>query len=176
MGKMSDHHKKQPAAGNSNPNMKTIKIYESVGKVAPNFALPRRDGSLFLLSNYKDKTVVLFFSEGAMCYPACWDQIASLGSDKRLNNEDVVSVSIVTDEKSKWDKIINAQPKYGVGTLLFDTDASVSRAYDVLDAPSSMHRGTLPGHTYFIINKGVISYVLDDDKMAVNNDLLASKL
>ncbi|PIN77945.1 hypothetical protein COV14_04815, partial [Candidatus Woesearchaeota archaeon CG10_big_fil_rev_8_21_14_0_10_33_12] len=119
---------------------------------------------------------VLFFNEGAMCYPACWNQIASLGSDDRFNNDNVIVASIVVDAKEKWDKIIQSQPKYLSGLILFDTNTAVSDAYDVLNLPSSMHKGSFPGHTYVIIKQGVISYVLDDPNMALNNDLLATNL
>ncbi|MEK6857030.1 MAG: redoxin domain-containing protein [Nanoarchaeota archaeon] len=165
---MSSHHSQDVAD-------KSV-ISSLIGKPASDFTLTKNDGSKFALSDYKDKTVVLFFNEGAMCYPACWEQMAFLGVDKRFDTNEVISASIVTDEKSKWDQIVRAQPKYGRGVILFDTDAEVSKAYGVLNLPSSMHKGELPGHTYVIIKNGVISYVLDDPNMALNNDELAQKL
>ncbi len=173
---VAGHHTKSPLTDVSNEGMDTIKFSEALGKFAPDFTLLKQDGSTFKLSDYKNKTVVLFFNEGAMCYPACWNQIASLGEDGRFNNEKVITASIVIDRKEKWDKIISSQPKYGLGTILFDTNKAVSRAYDILNVPSSMHKGTNPGHTYFIIKKGKISYILDDPNMVLNNDELASKL
>jgi len=170
------HPNQQANNDNSNENMKTLSLSKEIGEVAPDFTLINQNGSTFTLSNYKDKTVVLFFNEGAMCYPACWDQIASLGEDKRFNNDKVITASIVVDQKDRWDRIISSQPKYGDGTILFDTNKAVSRAYDVLSAPSSMHKGIYPGHTYIIIKKGVISYILDDPRMALNNEALVSKL
>ncbi len=153
-----------------------MQFSNAIGQQAPDFTLTKQDGSKFKLSDYQNKTVVLFFNEGSMCYPACWEQIASLGNDKRFNTGDIVSASIVVDTKEQWDRIIRSQPKYGSGNILFDTNKSVSNAYGVLNLPSSMHKGLLPGHTYVIIKKGIISYVLDDPNMALNNEVLASKL
>lgn len=166
--------KQIPITGNS--NMNKIKFSDAVGKPAPDFTLTTQKNSRFTLSDYKNKTVVLFFNEGAMCYPSCWNQIASLSADKRFNNDNVVTASIVIDKKEKWDRIISSQPKYGAGIILFDTNRAVSQAYDMLNVPSSMHKGSFPGHTYIIIKKGIISYILDDPNMALNNDVLASKL
>ena len=176
---MSSHHGGgvQTLNGDkTNENMDKISFSGAVGQTAPDFSLTKQDGSKFTLSDYKDKIVVLFFNEGAMCYPACWSQMASFGADERFNNNKVVTAAIVTDGKEKWDKIIRSQPKYGSGTILFDTNAAVSQAYGTLNLPSSMHKGSLPGHTYVIIKNGIISYVLDDSSMALNNDRLALKI
>jgi len=173
---MARMHPDQQASitGNSNLNMDQIKFSEAVGKSAPDFTLTAQDGSKFTLSDYKDKTVVLFFNEGAMCYPSCWNQITSLGEDERFNNEEVTAASIVIDGKEKWDEIISSNPKLEVATILFDTNTAVSQAYGMLNVPSSMHKGSNPGHTFIIIEKGIISYALDDPSMALNNDKLAS--
>jgi len=176
---MSSHHSSSGSSfsnDNSNNDMEEVTFSDAISVSAPDFTLIAQDGSTFTLSDHKDKTVVLFFNEGAMCYPACWNQIASLGSDDRFNNDNVIVASIVVDAKEKWDKIIQSQPKYLSGLILFDTNTAVSDAYDVLNLPSSMHKGSFPGHTYVIIKQGVISYVLDDPNMALNNDLLATNL
>lgn len=175
---MSSHHggSTPVSTDNTNTGMTKFSFASAVGQKAPDFTLTKRDGSPFKLSDYQDKTIVLFFNEGSMCYPACWNQMASLGNDKRFNTGNVITASIVIDAKDKWDKIISSQPKYGVGTILFDTNKAVSGAYDVLNVPSSMHKGSFPGHTYVIIKQGVITYVLDDPNMALNNEFLVSKL
>ena len=175
---MSSHHGGSVQTSNDKTNLEMDKISFSsaIGQIAPDFTLTKQDGLKFTLSDYKDKTVVLFFNEGAMCYPACWDQMASLGVDERFNNDNIITASIVIDGKEKWNQILSSQPKYGSGAILFDAGAAVSRAYDVLNLPSSMHKGSFPGHTYVIIKNGVISYVLDDPNMALNNDKLALKI
>lgn len=175
---MPSHHGGGVQTNNDRTNMEIDKLRFSnaIGQTAPDFSLTKQDGSKFTLSDYKDKTVVLFFNEGSMCYPACWDQTASFGADERFNNDNTITASIVVDGKEKWDKIIRSQPKYGAGIILFDTNRAVSQAYDVLNLPSSMHKGSYPGHTYIIIKNGIISYVLDDPNMALNNDKLALKV
>ena len=164
----------------SNPNLfPTDKLVfrQAVGKKAPDFSLDGISGEIVKLSDYRGKNIVLFFNEGSMCYPACWNQIAELGNDERFNTNDVVAFSIVIDQKSDWEKIIKKTPGYSNAKLLFDPTRAVSSAYDVLNLPSSMHKGSYPGHTYFIIDKeGIIRYTWDDPNMALWNDRLVNEL
>ncbi len=163
-----------------NPNMfpsDKLSFGQAVGQKAPDFTLQSIDGSTVGLSDYKGQYVVLFFNEGSMCYPACWDQMASLGNDARFNTDDTVTFSILVDQKSEWEKIVNQVPKLSKAKILFDSTRAVSSAYDVLSLRSSMHPGNYPGHTYFIIDReGVIRYTLDDPAMAIRNDKLAAEI
>ena len=148
-----------------------------IGKKAPDFSLPDINGKMVKLSDLKGKNVVLFFNEGQMCYPACWNQIEALGSDSRFDATNTVSYSIVVDTPSQWQDIENQMPQYKKARILFDTGRSVSSAYGVLSLASSMHPGIYPGHTYFVVDKnGVIRFFLDDPNMAVRNDQLANEL
>ena len=145
-----------------------------VGQPAPEFSLMSYDGNLFNLSQQKGKKVVLFFNEGIMCYPACWNQMASL---PELNSDMVVTASIVTDTADEWKQAVAKMPELGKGMILLDTDKQVSRQYDMLTLPSSMHRGSQPGHTYLILDKdGIVRYTFDDAKMGIQNDVLKNKL
>src|SRR3989338_1869139 len=154
-----------------------VEFNNAIGKKAPDFSLESLDGSMVKLSDYLGKTIVLFFSEGSMCYPSCWNQIEQLSSDGRFNSNDVVSFSIVVDSKNQWEKIISKVPKFSDAKLLFDTSKIVSNTNGVLSLPSSMHKGALPGHTYFVIDKnGFIQYTLDDPRMAIRNDKLSSQM
>lgn len=160
-----------------NKDIKKISFRDAIGKEAPDFTLKKQDGTTFKLSDYKGKNVILFFNEGAMCYPACWQQIAALGKDQHLNTQDIVPVSIVIDPKEKWADVINSEPAFQKATMLFDSNKLVANAYDVLNLESSMHKGSNPGHTYYIIDKqGIITFNLDDPNMAINNDVLFSEL
>lgn len=155
------------------------KIYfkEAVGKKAPNFELESVDGETVRLSDYLGKNVVLFFNEGSMCYPACWDQVAGLGNDSRFDTESVAAFSIVVDTKRQWLDIVSKTPNMTKAKILFDTSRSVSKAYDVLYLDSPMHPGSFPGHTYFIIDKeGIIRFTLDDPSMAIANDKLIKEI
>lgn len=154
-----------------------LSFNEAAGKQAPDFRLESIDGKTIKLSDYRGKNVILFFNEGTMCYPACWDQIAELGKDERFNTNDVVAFSLVVDQKSAWEKIVKETPGYSSAKILFDTTRAVSLAYDVLSLKSSMHPGSFPGHTYFVIDKeGVVRYTFDDPNMAIRNDMLISEL
>lgn len=148
-----------------------IDFADAVGKEAPDFTLDNVDGQAVHLRDLRGKTVVLFFNEGSMCYPACWNQVKELSADGRLNSADVASYSIVTETADSWKQIMRKRPEYQTSALLFDTNRKVSGLYDVLALTSSMHKGAYPGHTYVVIDKGgIIRYVLDDPSMAIRND------
>ncbi|GEM_PF-638628 len=149
----------------------------AIGKQAPDFELQDINGNAVRLSDYKGKNVVLFFNEGSMCYPACWNQAAELSKDPRFSKDDVAAFSIVVDSQAQWKQIIQKVPQMANARILFDTTRKVSAEYDVLFTESSMHKGSYPGHTYFVIDKdGIIRYTLDDPRMAINNDKIASDL
>ena len=148
-----------------------------VGSIAPGFELTDLQGKTVKLSDFSGKNVILFFNEGGMCYPSCWNQIKELANDKRLNNESTASFSIVTDKKSDWDKIVSEVPGFSGSGLLFDTARRVSSAFGALTMPSSMHNGMMPGHTYYIIGTdGKIKFIFDDPKMGIRNELLAEEI
>lgn len=154
-----------------------ISFQQAVGSVAPDFSLEGLNGSMVRLSDYKGKDIVLFFNEGGMCYPACWNQMASLATDPRFNNNNTVVFSIVLDPRSYWLGAVYKVSGLEKAKILFDTNGSVSTTYDVLNLPSSMHPGRYPGHTYFVIDKnGVIRYTLDDPNMGINNGKIAGML
>lgn len=148
-----------------------------VGQPAPDFSLTSYDGKLFSLSQQRGKKVVLFFNEGIMCYPACWNQMAAMGSDPKLNSDQVVSASIVNDQAEEWMQAVKKMPELGKGMILLDTDKKISQMYDMLNLPSSMHKGSMPGHTYLILDEqGIVRYTLDDPAMAIQNETLISEL
>ena len=146
----------------------------AVGKKAPDFTLPDTENNQISLSGLLGKNVVLFFNEGLMCYPACLDQVVELS---KLDGADTMVYSVVVDSPQKW---INAQkdlPYLKGAKVLFDSGAKVSRAYDTLLLPSSMHRGMYPGHTYYMIDRaGIVRFTLDDPYMGNRNEELAEEL
>ena len=156
---------------------KTSSLDKMVGKKAPDFNLKDQNGRTFKLSDYGGKKLVLFFNEGIMCYPACWNQVAALGNDQKIKDLGVVTASIVADQPSQWESAFSKMPELKSGLILFDTDKSVSKKYNMLSLPSSMHKGSLPGHTYLVIDqKGMVRFVLDDPKMSLNNELLITEV
>lgn len=168
--------------GSSNQNQtsslgQVISGDNAVGKPAPDFSLPDINGNTVQLSDLKGKNVVLFFTEGEMCYPACWNQVEALGTDPRFNSADTIALSIVVDTPGQWQRIESQMPQFKSAKILFDTTRGVSSQYGVLSLTSSMHPGSFPGHTYFIVDKnGMIRFFMDDPNMAVRNDQLMDEI
>lgn len=148
-----------------------------VGKPMPDIQLADKDGKTYTTSDFKGKNTVLFFNEGLMCYPACWNQMASFGSDERFNSDQIQAISVVVDSPRDWQTAIAKMPQLAKATTMFDTNANTSRQMGMLTTASSMHRGSLPGHTYVIIDKeGIVKYVFDDPNMAIANEMLFKRI
>lgn len=148
-----------------------------IGKPMPGIQLTDKDGKTYTADSFKGKSTVLFFSEGLMCYPACWNQIAQFGTDQRFNTGQVQAISVVVDSASEWQKAISKMPDLAKASTLFDNGGNASRQLGLLSLPSSMHKGSLPGHTYIVLDKdGIVRYVNDDPNMAIANDTLMNKI
>lgn len=160
---MNDHH------GAAKPADATI-FNSLLNKPAPDFSLTSYDGKTYSLSQLRGKKVILFFNEGIMCYPACWNQIAAFGKDKEFAANNAIVLSINVDAKNDWAGAVKKMPELAGATVLLDGDRKVTSTYGVLTTASSMHRGQYPGHSYVIIDKeGVVRFVWDDLQMAVRN-------
>ena len=98
------------------------------GLAAPEFTLPASTGGQVSLSDYRARSVLLYFQEGLMCQP-CWDQIRDLEQNQaalRAAGIDEV-VSITTDPV---DLIARKMADMGLSTpVLSDPTLEVSRAY-----------------------------------------------
>lgn len=147
-----------------------------IDKPAPDFTLESYGGEKITLSELKGKNVILFFNEGLMCYPSCWNQIAAFGKDTELAKKAVI-LSITIDPKNNWKQATDKMPELAAATVLFDSNRQVSQTYGVLTLPSSMHKGQFPGHSYVLIDKeGVVRFIKDDVSMAVRNNELAAEV
>ncbi|MBI2054899.1 MAG: redoxin domain-containing protein [Candidatus Sungbacteria bacterium] len=165
----------------SNPPAETSAVKETpglaVGRPVPIFSLRDRDGREFSSENLKGQNVVLFFTEGIMCYPSCWEQIAAFAEDSRFPAASTTVLSVVVDRKEDWQYAISKMPALSEALIVFDTDKNVSREFGMLTRPSSMHYGSFPGHSYVLIDKdGIVRYIFDDPMMAVNNDKLIQEI
>ncbi|OGH17102.1 MAG: hypothetical protein A3C30_01745 [Candidatus Levybacteria bacterium RIFCSPHIGHO2_02_FULL_40_18] len=170
LSQSADHH-------SGSPQISTEVFGKLLDKEAPDFTLENYEGKKVNLKSLRGKSVILFFSEGLMCYPACWDQIAAFGKDQKLNNENTVTLTIVNDRRADWKSALKKMPELATAQVLFDTDRSASVAYGVLSLPSSMHRGQLAGHTYVVIDKeGIVRFVKDDPQMAIRNQELLGEV
>lgn len=155
----------------------TTQLNKLVNKPAPDFSIADRDDKVYSADNLRGKNIVLFFNEGLMCYPACWNQIVSLAQDEQFKNEDTIVLSIVVDSPKDWQQAISKMPELAQATVVFDKNASVSKAFGVLSLPSSMHPGVYPGHTYVVIDKeGIVRHVFDDPNMSIHNNQLVAEV
>ncbi len=145
---------------------------------APDFNLESFSGERVSLSDLNGKNVVLFFSEGAMCYPGCWAQIDAFVDDaKKFAGKNTEVYTVVVDPKRDWQGAVDQDKKMASANVLLDIGGKVSSVYGMLTVDSSMHRGQFPGHTYVIIDKeGVIRYQLDDPGMGINNGQLLAQI
>lgn len=166
---MADHHEPRPAD--------TTVFSSLLNQPAPDFTLSSFDGKNTRLSDFKGQNVLLFFNEGLMCYPACWDQITAFGQDSGFTAANTVVLNITIDSQSQWQQAVAKMPKLAAATILLDTQKEVSTKYGVLSLESSMHRGQFPGHTYVLIDKsGVVRYLLDDPTMSIRNKQLIEQI
>ncbi len=162
----------QPNASIDNSQLNSL-----LGKSLPDIQLTDKDGKVYTTESFKGKNTVLFFNEGLMCYPACWNQMAQFGSDSRFNTDEIQAYSVLVDSSKDWQRAIDKMPELDKTQTLFDAGASVSKNLGLLTLPSSMHRGSLPGHTYIVLDKdAVVRYVFDDPNMAIANNMLFGKI
>lgn len=153
------------------------KIDSLFDKPTPEFSFSDKDGKVYSNKSLNGKTVILFFSEGIRCYPACWNQMAEFGKDARFNTKDVIVLSVVTDAPKDWESAQNKMPDIAKANIVFDQDSKISKEFGMLNQPSSMHAGSLPGHSYVVIdNAGIIKFAYDDARMGVRNNALVSLL
>ncbi len=154
-------------------NVSAVPLQNLLDKPSPDFALADKDGKIYSLNELRGKNIILFFNEGLMCYPACWNQIVALAKDGRFKNADTVVLSVVVDPPAEWQKAIKQMPELAEATVVFDQNTVVSKKFGMLTTASSMHYGSLPGHTFVLIDKkGTIRHIFDDPNMSIHNDQL----
>jgi len=112
---------------------------------APAFSLKTTAGTTVSLADYRGKTVILYFNEGAGC-GACTQQMAAIEKNSGFEQAGIVVLPIVMNTAAE------IQPdlvKFGVKTPYLLDDGKVSKAYGTLG--KGMHAG-LPGHGFVLID------------------------
>lgn len=113
---------------------------------APDFTLTDTNGGKVHLADYRGKTVVLYFSEGAGC-EACLYQMAEIERNAEFKTSGIVVLPIVMNTAAQIRADMSSE---GVQTpFLIDADGSVSRAYGTLG--KGMH-ANLPGHSFVLVD------------------------
>jgi peroxiredoxin Q/BCP len=142
----------------------------NVGDQAPEFALQNQNGDLVRLSDYKGKTVVVYFYPKAMT-PGCTTQACGLrDANDAYAARDIVVLGLSPDTHERLKRF---EDKYDLNfTLLSDEDHSVAEAYGAWGLKKFMGRefmGILRS-TFVIDGNGVISHVMATVKTKTHHD------
>lgn len=142
----------------------------NVGDQAPEFALQNQNGDLVRLSDYKGKTVVVYFYPKAMT-PGCTTQACGLrDANDAYAARDIVVLGVSPDTHERLKRF---EDKYDLNfTLLSDEDHSVAEAYGAWGLKKFMGRefmGILRS-TFVIDGNGVISHVMATVKTKTHHD------
>jgi peroxiredoxin Q/BCP len=131
----------------------------SAGQAAPGFTLASSTGGRISLSQYRGKSVLLFFQEGLTCQP-CWNQITDLQQHAAQLKAAGISqvVSITTDPVGA---ITQKARDMGLTIpVLSDPVLVVSRAYHA--NVYTMMGSSRDGHTFILVRPdGVIRWRAD---------------
>ncbi len=129
------------------------------GSTAPGFTLAASTGGKISLSQYRGKSVLLFFQEGLTCQP-CWDQISDLQRHAaQLRAAGITSmVSITSDPIGAVTQ--KAHDMHLTIPVLSDPGLAVSQAYHANQY--GMMGSSRDGHTFIVVGPGgVISWRAD---------------
>ena len=129
------------------------------GHAAPAFTLAASTGAKVSLSQYRGKSVLLFFQEGLSCQP-CWTQIADLEKHAaQLKAAGISQVLSITGDPVG--AITQKTRDMGLTTpVLADPGLAVSRAYGA--NAYGMMGSSADGHTFIVVGpSGVIRWRAD---------------
>ena len=152
------------------------------GQQAPDFTLPDQDGELVSLSDFRGKTVVLYWYPKANT-PGCTTQ--ACGIRDRAAEYEAAGVTVLGVSPDTVSEVRKFHDKHSLNfTLLADADHSVCEAYGVW-GEKSMYGRTYMGAaraTFVVDPEGIVRHVIpkaspkthDDDVLAALGELAAS--
>lgn len=139
-----------------------------VGTKAPDFTLPDQNGETHSLSNYKGRTVILYFYPRDNT-PGCTKQACGFGERyPQFQEKGAVILGVSKDSVASHKKF---EEKYALPfTLLSDTDLEVIKAYDVWKEKKNYGKVSMGvvRTTYLIDENGIIVKAMDKVKAADN--------
>jgi peroxiredoxin len=129
------------------------------GVKAPDFSLPSTTGGTVNLSDYRGKTVLLFFHEGIGCQP-CWDQIRDLEKAQAgLQSAGIDKLLTITSGPTRLIAQKMADEKLS-SIALGDTNLDISKTYNANQY--GMMGDSRDGHSFVLVGPdGVIQWRAD---------------
>lgn len=129
------------------------------GAQAPGFSLPSASGGTVNLSDYRGKTVLLYFHEGLGCQP-CWDQIRDLdAAGPQLKAAGIDQLLTITSGPVNLISQKMADDKLSAIALV-DTKLDVSRTYQA--NKYGMMGDSRDGHSFILVGPdGTIQWRAD---------------
>lgn len=120
----------------------------AVGAVAPDFALPATTGGTVRLSDFRGKSVLLYFQEGIGC-EGCWTQMKDIQADMK-DFQGLGIVTMLTVTTNPLDALKQKVADEGLTLpVLSDQSFVVSRAYNA--TAYGMMAGSADGHTFILV-------------------------
>ncbi|MBI3430525.1 MAG: redoxin domain-containing protein [Actinobacteria bacterium] len=129
------------------------------GVKAPNFSLPSTAGGTVQLSDYRGKSVLLFFHEGLGCQP-CWDNIRDLENAKSKMKSAGIDklVTITSNPLNLIAQKMNDEKLTSVA--LADSDLKISNIYQTSKYGMAGHLSN--GHSFVLVGPtGLIEWRAD---------------
>lgn len=148
----------------------------TIGAPAPQFSLQNQDGQTVCLSDFKGKTVVVYFYPKALT-PGCTDQACGLrDSHGDLASRNTVVLGLSPDPVAKLAKF---RDKHGLNfDLLSDEDHAVAEAFGVWQLKKFMGKEYMGvvRTTFIIDGEGKLAQVLDKFKTKTHHETLLAAL
>ena len=148
----------------------------TIGAPAPQFSLQNQDGQTVSLSDFKGKTVVVYFYPKGLT-PGCTDQACGLrDSHGDLASRNTVVLGLSPDPVAKLAKF---RDKHGLNfDLLSDEDHAVAEAFGVWQLKKFMGKEYMGvvRTTFIIDGEGKLAQVLDKFKTKTHHETLLAAL